>query len=91
MLVYLLEKNKRVFFNGTFQKQTGGHGGGQLIQLGSSVVHRIRVVAYGTNAFTLDIPNVAANCGSYSPIFQYPNPNNQYPATSDEGLLFGMV
>lgn len=76
------------FFNGTFQYQAGGHGGGQTIQLGSSIVHSIRVVAYGTNGFTLDIPNVAANCGSYNPIFQYPNPNNQYPATSDEGLLY---
>jgi|TARA_R110000764_G_scaffold1012_2_gene3807 hypothetical protein len=73
------------FLNGKWQVN---YGYGNVVVFAESDVKEIKVVADGTNAFTLTIPNTSANGGSALPIFQQTTPSAQFPATEDEGLLY---
>ena len=76
------------FFNGTFRVSQGGHGGVSYNPNFSSVVDNIYIKAYGSGAFEMEIPNISSNCGSFNPIFQSQYVSLQYPASTDEGLLY---
>lgn len=76
------------FFNGVFQIQVGGHGTGGFNPQYISNVADIYIEAHGTNAFNMVIPNTTANGGSETPIFQTNYNTPQYPAYTDEGLLY---
>lgn len=74
------------FFNGVY-KYVNGNNGHQipLINLASSV-YDIYIKAYGSNAFTMIIPNNDSNGGSFNPFFSIQN--GVEPPYTSEGLLY---